>query len=74
MLLRVVERHPLLQVGASRGELAKPEQRIPQRPMRLYEEHGVLQGLGEREQLFSQLPRRLVLRPRFVEHPQAPQG
>src|SRR4029434_8134543 len=67
MLLRVVKRYPLLQVGASSGELAEPEQRISLRPMCFYEEHGVLQGLSEREQLGSQLPRRLVLRPCFVE-------
>ena len=74
VLLRVVERYPMLQVSARRDELAKPDQRIPQHSMGLYEEHGVLQGLGEREQLFGQPPRRPQLRPRFVESPQAPQG
>ncbi len=73
MLLEVVEGNPLLQVSPRRGKLAKPEERIPQCPVSLYEMHGILEALGQDQQLFCQLSRHLQLRPRFMKDPQSPQ-
>ena len=73
MLLRIVEGDALLQVGASRDQLAQPEQVPPERKMGFEEECRVVDPLGQAEALFCQFPRRLVLRPHQVKPPQPKQ-
>lgn len=50
-----------LEMRAGGGKLAKPVQRIPQRPVGLHEECGVLLTRGQGEELFSPLARRVIL-------------
>ena len=47
VLLGVVEGNALLQVRAGRGELAQPEQGVPQRLVGLQEERRVVHALGQ---------------------------
>ena len=44
--LRIIEPHPLVQVGSGSGELAAKEQAGPQGVMGLEQEIGVLEALG----------------------------
>jgi hypothetical protein len=54
MLLGVVERDALLQVGARRDHLALPEQTHPERKMGFEEERRVVDSLGQAEALLRQ--------------------
>ena len=73
MLLGVVEGDTLLQVGASRGDLAQPEQAHPERKMGFEEERWVVDPLGQAEALLRQFPRRLILRAHQIKPPQPKQ-
>ena len=73
VLLRVVEGDTLLQVGASRDDLAKPEQARPERKMGFEEERRVVDPLGQAEALLRQFPRRLILRAHQIKPPQPKQ-
>ena len=73
VLLGVVERNALLQVFASRGKRTQTVQGCPQGEMAHKQECGVLLVLGHSEELLSQFPRGLVLRPHDITCRQAPQ-
>jgi hypothetical protein len=63
VLLRVVQAHSLLQMGVRGDTLAQPVQGLAQRAVGQQEEGGVVEALGEAEELLPQLPRCLELGP-----------
>ena len=64
VLLGIIEGHPLLQVRSGQRQLSQVEQSgLPQRAVGRQKERGVLDTLGQGEELLPQLPRRLELRP-----------
>src|SRR5262245_46169869 len=73
VLLGVVESRALLQVCSSSGQLSAIEQGESERVVSLEEERWVLEALGESEELLSQLPRRVELRPRAIKPPEPSQ-
>jgi len=58
VLLRVIEGQASLR-GVGLGQFALPPRGIPQHPVPLHQEQGVLPLLGEPEELLPQLPRPL---------------
>ncbi len=59
VLLGFVERYPLVQLHAGRGNLPKVEHSGPKHRVCFYEYHGVLSALSQAPKLLHQLTRRL---------------
>src|SRR5256885_3792731 len=73
VLLGVVEGSTLLQMGSSLGQFPEIEQGQAMRLVGLEEESGFLETLSQGEELFCQLPRRVVLRPCAIKPPEPAQ-
>jgi hypothetical protein len=69
---RVAQRHSMRQVAAG-GRTPQSKRRLFQRAVSQQEEPGVVEALGEAEELLPQLARSLQLRPRYIPMPQPPQ-
>lgn len=54
MLLRLIQRHRLLQMGAGRALLTAIVQGVPEGQVGLQQEHRVLSSLGKAEELLCQ--------------------
>jgi hypothetical protein len=68
--LSIIENGALFQMHAGRDQLAHPEQRRPQDPMRLLDERAVLQVLRKDEAPLRQLMRRPEIPPIAMKPPQ----
>src|SRR6185503_1302192 len=74
MLLEIIDRNAMLEMGSGSGRLAAEEQARSKRIMGLQEQRGILHTLGQSEKLLSQFVRRLQFRPQQIKYPQSPQG
>src|SRR5262249_49698836 len=73
VLLRIVEREALLQMGACKRQISHQERGGPQRVMALQQTRLVVSLLRELQTLLSQLARSLVRATPVVELPESPQ-
>jgi hypothetical protein len=73
VLLGIVERSPLLEVGSGSGQLAAPQQGRPQRVVGFQEERSVVDLLGQAQEPLPQRPRPLVLCAVVIKSPESPQ-
>ena len=73
VLLGIVERSPLLEVGSGRGKLSAPQQGRPQRVVGFQEERRVVDLLGQAQEPLPQRPRPLVLGAVVIKSPESPQ-
>ncbi len=68
--LRLIEPHPLFQVGLGSRKLATKEQGGPQGMVCLEQEVRVLETLGQAEKLISQCPHHLIFASLIIHQPE----
>jgi hypothetical protein len=73
VLLRVVQRQALLEMGARKGQLSHQEIGGPERVVRLQPTRRVVSLLRQLQTLLSQLAGSLVRAPTVIELPESPQ-
>ena len=71
--LGIVEGDALLEVGAGKDELSKPDEGIPKSTVTLQEECRILLAFGQGEELLCQLTCRLQVSSYLIKSPQTKQ-